>query len=542
MARRSFSLMLAWRYLNPRRAMLSAVTIISVTGVLLGVWILVVVMSVFNGLEEQVQKRLLGYTPHIRLSYHGVEPPPDWREISKSIAGHPGVKSTGAYLQDFALVDVTNSGRAPSQATFRAIDTTDPDQVKGIEDILKDSRAKYPDSSADMGLDKKVIISSFVANPLGVGIGDKIRLYSARNFNQVKSAFEISDQPVVRDRYKEQLAIVKGVLSSHFEKSGDDLILIPDESYFKLVDFSEIIMHERDSIREEELSLLDQVLILLEQADRAPEGRVVAAATPGEALEILKQLDTTDRDQMDAKITKRIRELVLPQEAEVIGIYQPGQMAVMPDIFMPLPLAQQLSGLNDGVQAIAVWLDDPYSYQRVSRELMAKLPEDWVATSWYDDFGNFARLINQQRVMMYIVLSMIIVISAFSMMAVMFTVTIQKRREIGVMKALGAAPGQIVRVFLHQGIILGAVGAVLGVGLGLLTLHLRGNLQDFLRAAFNFDPFPGDFNGFDVLPALIVPKEVVLIAVSSFILCSLAAMVPAIFASRSDAAKSLRNL
>ena len=143
--------------------------------------------------------------------------------------------------------------------------------------------------------------------------------------------------------------------------------------------------------------------------------------------------------------------------------------------------------------------------------------------------------------MMYFMLSFIILISAFSMMAVMFTVTIQKRREIGVMKALGAAPGQIVRVFLYQGMILGTLGAILGVGLGRVVIHFRGSIQALFRT-LGFDPFTSSFTGFDILPAHNDPFEQAVFAVMAFVLCSLAALVPAFFAARSDAAKSLRNL
>jgi lipoprotein-releasing system permease protein len=127
------------------------------------------------------------------------------------------------------------------------------------------------------------------------------------------------------------------------------------------------------------------------------------------------------------------------------------------------------------------------------------------------------------------------------MMAVMFTVTIQKRREIGVMKALGAAPGQIVGVFVYQGMILGFLGALLGAGLGLLVIRFRGGIQGLFRT-FGFDPFPKSFHGFEVLPAHVNPVEIAIIAVCAFILCAIAAFVPAFFAARSDAAKSLRNL
>jgi lipoprotein-releasing system permease protein len=143
--------------------------------------------------------------------------------------------------------------------------------------------------------------------------------------------------------------------------------------------------------------------------------------------------------------------------------------------------------------------------------------------------------------MMYFALSFIVLVSAFSMMAVMFTVTIQKRREIGVMKALGAAPGQIVRVFLYQGMLLGLLGAVLGVGLGRIVIHFRGLVQEGMRA-IGFDPFSASLTGFGVLPAHNDPVEQAVIGFMAFLLCSLAALVPAFFAARSDAAKSLRNL
>ena len=150
-------------------------------------------------------------------------------------------------------------------------------------------------------------------------------------------------------------------------------------------------------------------------------------------------------------------------------------------------------------------------------------------------------LISQQRVMMYFSLSFIMLVAAFSMMANIFTVTIQKRREIGVMKALGAAPGQIVRVFIYQGMLLGLLGGGLGIALGRLVLAFRGSIQAMFRT-MGFDPFSAAFVGFDVIPAYNNPIEQIGIGVMAFVLCTLAALVPAFLAARSDAAKSLRNL
>jgi lipoprotein-releasing system permease protein len=262
---------------------------------------------------------------------------------------------------------------------------------------------------------------------------------------------------------------------------------------------------------------------------------------PKEFLAILDELNTTDVEKMDAAVLKSVEEIVLPKEAEIIGVYQASQMALTPDVFMPLHLAQDLAGLGDAVQGIGIRLDDPYQAGVVAQEMMQALPQGWYPVTWIEELRDFSRLIEQQRVMMYFALSFIILVSAFSMTAVMFTVTIQKRREIGVMKALGAAPGQIVWVFVYQGMILGAAGSVIGIGLGLLVIRFREGIQSFLRQ-FGFDPFPASFNGFNVLPAYVNPQEIAIIGVAAFLLCACAAFLPAFFAARSDAAKSLRNL
>jgi lipoprotein-releasing system permease protein len=244
---------------------------------------------------------------------------------------------------------------------------------------------------------------------------------------------------------------------------------------------------------------------------------------------------------MDAETLKGLKNIVLPKEALVVGVYQASQMAVTPDIFVPLPLAQDLAGLGEAVQGIALRLDDAYAAEPVAAASRPVFGPGWSLVTWGDQYQAFFALINQQRVMMYFALSFIVLVSAFSMMAVMFTVTIQKRREIGVMKALGAAPGQIVRVFLYQGMLLGMLGALLGVGLGRVVIHFRGPIQGIFRT-LGFDPFSASFTGFGVLPAHNNPVEQAVIGFLAFVLCSLAALVPAFFAARSDAAKSLRNL
>ena len=109
------------------------------------------------------------------------------------------------------------------------------------------------------------------------------------------------------------------------------------------------------------------------------------------------------------------------------------------------------------------------------------------------------------------------------------------------MKALGATPFQVVRVFLWQGVIIGFAGALLGVGLGLLVLEYRMQIQGFL-AGIGFDPFPVAFHGTESIPVVIDWGELAWQAVKAFVMVVAASIIPALITARQDPARSLRSM
>jgi lipoprotein-releasing system permease protein len=385
-----------------------------------------------------------------------------------------------------------------------------------------------------------VIISSILAEQLQLHVGDKLRLYSTRNFEEVMRAYKATENPPVREAFAEVWKTHTNTLASAWKADGAKFTL-PFDTYREIYAAFDTI--RLADIRKPEQDLLTALLVAMDSSKKDDTALVFrfTAVAKAEIEKAITELNATDASKMDSETLQGLKSVVLPKEAEVIGVYQASQMAVTPDLFTPLPLAQDLAGLGQAVQGIALRLDDPYNAETFAAEARRTLGPDWTLVTWGQQYQAFFSLIEQQRGMMYFMLSFIILISAFSMMAVMFTVTIQKRREIGVMKALGAAPGQIVRVFLYQGMILGTLGAILGIGLGRVVIHFRGEIQAVLRG-IGFDPFAASFTGFTILPAHNNPLEQAVFALMAFILCSLAALVPAFFAARSDAAKSLRNL
>lgn len=517
--------------------MLSSFSIISLVGVMLGVLVLVVVMAVYAGLERNVKERLLGYTPHVLMSsYAG--PVSAWEEAAAKAKALPHVEAATPFVSGFVFIEAQTR---PHPVSFRGIDTTDPAQVAGIETML--DLAEHPDSKADLGLEDRVVLSSILADQLSIRVGDPVLLQSSSNFDGVRKAYKTASNPPLRDAYADVWKQSKDAFSKGWKPEGDGFTLAAAtyrETYPKLLELL------AEDIREPELEILNNLLMAMDESEPDAEGEKASVFNfPADAKqkvdEAIAALDTTDIEKMDGATLKSFKTAVLPKEVIVAGIYQASQMTVTPDLFVPLHLAQDLAGLEQAVEGIALRLDDPYLADSFAADARASLGPDWSLLTWGQQYGAFFALIEQQRGMMYFTLSFIMLISAFSMMAVMFTVTIQKRREIGVMKALGAAPGQIVRVFLYQGMILGTFGAILGVLLGRLVIHYIAEIQGFMRT-LGFDPFTSSFTGFNRLPAYNNPREQVLFGLMAFVLCSLAALVPAWFAARSDAAKSLRNL
>jgi lipoprotein-releasing system permease protein len=518
--------------------MLSSFSLISLVGVMLGVLVLVVVMAVYSGLERNVKERLLGFTPHVLINGLATAPGlpmTDWMEIAAKAKTWPHVQAATAYVSDNVIVDVASWQRP---VLFRGIDASDPAQVEGIAKML--DLKEHPGSTADLGIDDRVVISSILAEQLQIGVGDRLRLYSTRNFEEVMRAYKVTENPPLREAFAAEWQAASTAFPRGWKSDGENFTL-PLEVYRS--SYATLDALRGEGIRELERELLASILVAMDSSEKDEARGVFRFDEQSKSTidQAIADLNATDAEKMDGETLKGLKSVVLPKEAEVIGVYQASQMAVTPDLFVPLPLAQDLAGLGQAVQGIALRLDDPYQAEVFATEVRRAQGPEWSFVTWGQQARPFFTLIEQQRGMMYFILSFIVVISAFSMMAVMFTVTIQKRREIGVMMALGAAPSQIIRVFLYQGMILGALGGILGVGLGRLVIHFRGNIQMLLRGV-GFDPFASSFTGFTILPAHQNPLEQLIFAFMAFVLCSMAALVPAFFAARSDAAKSLRNL
>ena len=535
---RYISLSLALRYLNPLRTFFSIITLICLLGVSLGVMVLIVVLSVMGGLQKEIQGNLFAHSPHVQVCYRndfGVrEVIPDWMELSEKLKHVPGVQSTYALIEDYALVDVQGRQRP---CFFRAIDTENTAQLEDLKHLVVAGNAEL-----DMG--EKAVVSSIVAENMGLNVGDVVRVYTTRNFQEISHAYQQTELPVLAEKNARELNDLKEwgkSLKTEGERETAGKASV--DKVFTLLN-GLLSVPRRDAERS---SLMD-LLAVLNDGEAVDNGRVAfPEGTRKEWETILGGFKAGLRNEADMECFRKLRELVMPKDLEVIGIYRASQHTPSPDLFIPLVIGQELLGYEDDVvQAVALRVNDPYHVETMLSPVMQALEKEkpssaWTLETWHDRFNAWFELMQKERMMMSFVLSFISLISAFCIMAVMFTVSIQRKKEIAVMKALGATPFQVVRVFLWQGVIIGFVGALLGVGLGLLVLEYRMQIQGFL-AGIGFDPFPVAFHGTANIPVVIDWAELAWQAVKAFVMVVVASIVPALITARQDPARSLRSM
>jgi lipoprotein-releasing system permease protein len=148
-------------------------------------------------------------------------------------------------------------------------------------------------------------------------------------------------------------------------------------------------------------------------------------------------------------------------------------------------------------------------------------------------------LIVEKNVMFYL-LFFIMIVAALCILSALITFVVQKTREIGMLKALGATDFQVTLLFLSQSAFVGIIGVLAGYGLGMLAIEYRNEILFFMRRVTSLELFPASIYGFTELPALIVPGDILLICGSALIICTLGGVIPAWLAGRLKPVEALR--
>ena len=276
------------------------------------------------------------------------------------------------------------------------------------------------------------------------------------------------------------------------------------------------------------------------QIDVGDKLTVYSPGNLGQVLDGLKKLETKKGEE-EREAIDQLREVVLPKELTVTGIFETGHYLHDSEfLLVPIHVGQELYGLEDALHGITVKTVDPYAAEGIKNAIQKFLTPPQYAQTWIDMNSQYFEAVRLERTVMFFLLFFIVVVAAFGIMNTLITVTVQKTREIGIMKAIGANIWQIVWVFLAQGMVVGLFGTLAGLGLGMTLIRYRNEFSQWLAGTFGIEVFPRQVYQFSQIPAEVIPSDVAIICVAAFIICSLAALIPAYFAARLDPVKALR--
>ena len=234
-------------------------------------------------------------------------------------------------------------------------------------------------------------------------------------------------------------------------------------------------------------------------------------------------------------------DVYLPREFKVSGIFSFGKYDFDKNvIFIGLDDADELFGYPWGAATgVFVWTADPFNLGPMLDKLRRRLPNMQIM-SWKDMNRQLLGVLTVEKNMMFFLLIFIVLVAAFSITNTLITMVIQKTREIGLLKSLGADSGMVMRVFLLQGLFVGLLGSLCGTVLGVLVVVFRNDIMHLASKVLGIELFPAQFYFFNELPAHIVASDLAVIVAVSIVLCTFGGIIPAWRAARLDAARALR--
>jgi len=208
------------------------------------------------------------------------------------------------------------------------------------------------------------------------------------------------------------------------------------------------------------------------------------------------------------------------RQFHVAGVFETG-LYEYDDVFayISIPEAQDLFHMSNRVTGLEIRLDNFERAAQVKEAIQKALPYPYFPRTWYEMHRNLFNWMKIEKWMTFILLSLIIIVAAFNIISSLIMVVLEKKKDIGILKSMGATNAGIRRIFIYEGLAVGVIGVVLGtiLGWGLCSLQLE----------YHFFSLPPDVYFINELPILMKFSDFVVISLAALILCFLASVYPA---------------
>ncbi len=237
----------------------------------------------------------------------------------------------------------------------------------------------------------------------------------------------------------------------------------------------------------------------------------------------------------DGAPTPKLREFI------VSGIFEVGlQDHDGTLVFADLEDVRALGSEGAASEGLRVRVRQVLAAAAVAARVHAQLGPEFEVSDWTRDNANYFRAIRIEKTMMSLILLLIVAVAAFNIVAMLVMVVTDKRTDIAIVRTFGASPRRVMGIFITQGLVIGWLGVLLGIGLGLLLALNVDTIVPFLERSFGFQIMDSDVYYITSIPSEVHLSNVLAIGVAALLLTALATVYPALRAARTAPAEALR--
>jgi len=225
----------------------------------------------------------------------------------------------------------------------------------------------------------------------------------------------------------------------------------------------------------------------------------------------------------------------------VVGIFESGFYEYDSTLaYISLKNCQEFLNMGDTVTGIEIRVDDIYKADRIAKAIEKKLGYPYWGRNWMEMNRNLFSALKLEKRVMFIILSLIVLVAAFNIISALIMIVMEKNKDIAILKTMGATRGGIMKIFIFQGLVVGAIGTFFGCLAGLAVAFNLEALSRFIEKLFGFKILPGDVYYLNELPSQVNYGDVGIIILGTMLISFLATIYPSWRASRLDPAEALR--
>ena len=342
-----------------------------------------------------------------------------------------------------------------------------------------------------------------------------------KKVNRIESVVAVAPfvygQAILKSGDRASGAVVKGIFPEETKKVAGLLKNLREGN----IDFLEFPLKERGNSPSEVLS---------DNPDKRENG-IVLGAELAKNLNLSLGMNVVLISPMD--VATRLGMIPRMEKFRVVGIFDSGMYEYDASLaYIFFPVAQKLFNLGERATGLEVKIDNIFFADRVAGVIQKDLGYPYWARSWMVTHKNLFAALKLEKVTMFVILVLIVLVAAFNIISTLMMMTMEKTKDIGILKAMGAARSGILKIFLFEGFTIGVVGTVIGTAVGYIACRLLEKYQ--------FIKLPQDVYYISSLPVHMQGTDFIFITLVVIVVSLMATIYPAYKASRLDPCEAIK--